>query len=223
MTIDNSVVNVAHIIREFLIASKTGDLLGTLNGEVSATASTLTLNDGYSLLLNAGVWPIKVGSELIVVTQSLGVLTEGVKGRAAFGSTAAIHADTTQVRRATLSDLIGTRVYESDLPTSFKNTAPGIAYDITSGSPQRDGPLRRAMASFKIYGGKDSANHIRDMFARMVYQAFAERIKEVPSAVSVDSGVLISAIEETEGQLLFDDSLEPEWPYIATICQFEAR
>ncbi len=225
-----TVFSARAVVGEFFRVAVTPTSIGTLNGNITASATTITITVGATSL-EAGVWAVTIDSEVIPVTQSGVTLTVETNGRGYFGTTAAAHTSGATVSRANLNAIVGNNVYDSRLPEGFIDDpiAPAIVYTglpgtvvALHGSTGRSG-IHSPRESIRCYGGKDDQGNFPEVAADLVWRALAERIEEVTSAEAVTSGVVMSIPDYTEGQPLIDPDYKPEWPYVLTFVDFRLR
>ncbi len=216
-------INSKSIVRDFFVATVAGVTLGTLESDITAASTTITLAAGFTAL-EAGPRTIKIGDELIVVTGIGASLSVIPQGRGFFNSAAVEHLAGASVIRATFSDVIGQEV-QSGRILNYKNEAPGVEYSFVGAWGPPVNGLDRPRVRFKFYGGKDSEGVIRDDAPEYLYGLFTERCDVTDSgAVSVNSGVVITSdYYDEEGQNVVDDSIKPVWPYILGHVDFELR
>jgi len=224
------VVSVIEIIGEWLRTVVVPTTLGTLSADITAAAVTATLNAGYDTI-PSGVWPVKIGSEVFPATQSGDTITIETGGRGSYGTTAAIHLTGATAYQANLAALVGNNCWALGFPEGFVDSpVAALLYHVVGGSPiQLFGSSRTTRSSiraprvlFRVYGGPDARGNYPEAAADMVYRLLAERL-ETATNEAVTSGVVMSAIEDGEGQLIMDPDTKPSWPYMLTFAELEIR
>jgi len=225
------VVSSLEIIGEWLRTVVTPTTLGTLNADITASATSVVLAAGYTGTLPAGVWAVKIGSEVLHATQTGDTLTVETGTRGSHGTTAAAHLAGASVTQANFASVVGNNVWERGFPQGFIDSpVAATLYHIVGGQPKQlysagvgvRSSVRKPRVLLRCYGGPDSEGNYTDVATDMVYKLLAARLEAAPME-AVASGVVMSVVEDGEGQILTDPDTQPPWPYILTFAEMEIR
>jgi len=227
----------AAIISEFFKTAREGILLGYLSADIGADDMELVLESSvgmsfgrtafgarpfgamYWATLDAGAWPIKVGSELILATQIGATLSVETSGRGYAGTAAAAHNQAVAVYEATFHDLVGAAVYAERMPRTWNNDKPAMLFEVIGGNVAVLAPIYRPNARCFCYSGNNA-----EYDCDVIYRLLSDLVHETDAGiVETGSGVVLSAIEEVEGQLLWDEDVKPERPFVMCSIAFEVR
>lgn len=218
-----SYIDTNAIFYDFLRASKTGDTVGTLNADITATVTSIVMAGGYTPL-EKGPRVIKIDSELILVKGTGNTLTVIANGRGFFGTTAAIHTATTGIVRATFSQVL-TNVQLGRME-EFENDSPGLSFSsVGAWSDVAVERMRKPRMQLLIYGGKDAQGRMRNVAPAIVQGLLQERCDDLDSGQeSVTSGTIMTAdYYGEEGQALYDPDAIPAWPYMLAFLNCEMK
>lgn len=199
------------ILREWLTASASSGVSGTLESDVTATGLTWTLGSGEGSAFSTGIMAVKCGSEVVHCIRSGDVLTVYPGCRGACGTTAAAHTAGATVSECVLYDLVGTRV--SGLPPA-NNTTASVWLQVEDDVGMDRAPARTAQFLARCFGGGERAAD-----ARAVYRALCDRIDN-RWGQAVTSGRIISAVQSGGGELMRDP--DAEWLFCAARILVEA-
>lgn len=223
-----SVVDTVSVIREFFLAG-TSPVVGTLSMDLADVGMIIDLADD-AVGLPGGVSPIKIGDEIILVGGSGDALGVELKGRGAFGTIAAAHLTGAEVTRVLLPQAIGgPRAYfskapEGSGPAGFKNLTPAIVFNIV-GSWREPGTLaiRYPRVQVRCFGGKDSSRYLDPLFPQIIQRLVIEKSDDLEAPLDLASGTVVSSSVDGEGNSLWDDTVEPSWPYSLVFLNMEIR
>lgn len=212
--------DMSTILRDFLLVSKTGDSIGALDGAIDDDDATAALAVGFDGI-RAGSWPIKIDSEIMLATETGGVVTFEPVGRGALGTTAASHLDAAPVVYATFSDIVGAAVFPKTL--EGENTLPGATITVMP-ALRHDMSVERGRALLRVYGGKDGGGTYRNDFTDAVAQALLERMDDIyDNGGESLTGGFLSTLERDTIQFLDELDIDPPWPVTIVAANVEAR
>lgn len=207
------------VIDDFFQEAITGVEVATLGAELdSATTTTATL---VNILADVptGIVVLKIESELMLGRIAGGTLTLIGGARPTFGTSAVTHSITTPVLLATLSDVIGSRVYHM-LGSGFSNDKPGVIYTPLPGGFNDVTGVQSPRVSVKIYGGINLSQKHPKLYARIVNSLWIERARASIQKRYI-SGMIGSVRVDGSGQELLDESSGiPAQPFVLSFAVF---
>jgi len=199
-------VDAATILVNWLTTNPGHTVSTTLDGAITATATTLDVADGSGFPAATGPFVVLIGTELLLVTASGNALTlfeTNVRYRGAFGTTAAAHADGVAVHQAVLYDVSGTSVWTPRAPDGYENTVPGIALQ-TETAAHVNANTRSGTALIKLHPGSSSYAESRAM-SRLLSERLHNKTGDV------EGGGLMEAYELADQPLPQADKLPSGW------------
>jgi hypothetical protein len=204
-------IDTIALIRDFLVTSVAAPATGTLSGDITATATTITLGAGEGASFPSSQnFVIKVDSELIQVqsrtTDTLTIEPAGI-GRGAMGTTAAAHTNGTTVSQANLYLTVGARVCCPKIPENYDNDEPLIRFFPRGGRTDAGVEIHDPSFQFDCLGGSFC---VQDSLS--VYRMLHDRLHGQHDQTTTN-GYVISAYEEGLGRPLEYPDTKPPWPY----------
>lgn len=221
-----SIVDVNSVIREFLLAG-TAPSAGTLAADLAIDGASINLVSSPSGL-PGGLTPVKIDDEIILVAGTGDPLIVEGNGRGAFGTTAAIHLSGAMVSRALLPQAIGAKAYfskapEGSGPGGYTNTVPAVVYNVIGTHKEGVNEIRYPRVKFRCFGGRDSSGNVSPLLPSIIQRLLIEKANDLEAPLTLSSGTVISAVPDGEGESLWDDTVEPAWPYSILFLNMEIR
>lgn len=220
-----AVADASVCISDFLTKSIASSQIGTLDVGINDSVTSIVLTVAGFTALDAGPHLILIDSELIEVIGITTTLLVTSNGRGYMGTTAVSHSTAAVVKRANLTDILGSSldVYHGLLPTDLDNSTPAISYVFQQGGTRYSQFTRDTRVQIKCYGGKNAEGRMLSMAASHVYHGLIERLELADRGHAVDSGFVYYADEEGEGALQYEPDTDPKWPYILSFVDMGFR